>query len=425
MAIPASDVEYQRSSPGAVPLTAYNRFHNVRELTDFIPRALWPGIANNTNTTPLDTYIAAALADLNGGRLRVPEGHYLHSSTLSFLGLTAIEVAGGNPTGTFFRPTFATGPVLDFGGATSGMISGINIHGIGVLSATARTSGAAIRIRNATKVCVENFWLGNQAIGIEVGTGTSDTTLGGAGKANVVDPSPSTGLGVLISGGVLTTVRGLLIEGNQAVQGLGGIKVTNAADINLRDCSTTFSRDGLIIEPGAGEVAEQIFMSGNTFDTGAGDGIVFRGVGIIRMVESIGDWTATNADCGVHLCAGPTIQNVSFSGLKSVNNGNEGFLAENCSGYLGLFNSLVSGNSTDLAQHYDGIRITPGVPKFMVNGNRSGASGQFTQAQRYGMRIDLGAYTQYSVVGNDFTENAGAFSAEGTVIHGQVGLNLP
>lgn len=423
----ASQISYQRPAAGAVTLTAYNRFQKTRELTDFIPQSLWAGIANNTNTTPLDAYIAAAIADLNGGRLRVPEGHYLHGATLDFRGLTAIEIMGGNPTGTFFRPSFGSGPVMDFGADVASLLSGVNIHGVGVLSSTPRVAGAAFRFRNVTKVCIENFWVANQAIGVEIGTGCSDTSIGGAGKANIINPTATTGLGVLISGGTLTILRDVLIEGNQSTQGLGGIKITNAGDVNLRDCSTTYSRDGLIIEPASGQLVEHVFMSGNTFDFGVGDGAVLRGAGTIRVIESRGDWVASNANCGFHLSTGPTIQNVDISGLKALNNGNEGVLAENCVGYFGLFNSLIAGNSTDAPNLYPGVRITTGVPKFLVNGNRMGQSGQFDNPQGYGMRVNAGAYTQYSIIGNDFSDNAlGALSDEGTATtRKHVKLNLP
>lgn len=410
---------------------AYNKLLKRKYLIDdYIPQNLWAGIRNGTNTTPLDTYLTAAAADLDGTKLIISEGTFLHAATWDIKGRTAFEIEGGNPQAVLFKPSFATGDVIDVGSATAGVLSGAHIHGIGCNSVTARTSGSFIRFRNITSAHFENFWMAGQANGVEIGAGVVKTTIGGAGIARIVSPTGTTGLAVLVTGGTLITLQNLLIEGNQTTQALGAIKLVNVSDIGIKDCSATYSRDAFIIEPGGGETVEQVWTRDNTWDSGSGTGMVFRGSGTIRVFTSTDDWSATNGARGVWLKTGPTIYDVKFKGLESYNNAQEGLLAENCQGWFALTDSTVAGNSTSLANANDGVRIVPGasaVSKFRIAGVRSGVTGQFTNAQRYGIRVDAGTATTYTIQGCDTDGNGtGGLSDAGTAsVTKSVTANVP
>lgn len=410
---------------------AYNKLLKRKYLIDdYIPQNLWAGIRDGTNATPLDSYLALAAADLDGTKLIISEGTFLHAATWDIKGRTAFEIEGGNPQAVLFKPNFLTGDVIDVGSASAGTLSGAHIHGIGVNSTTARTSGSFIRARNITSFHFENFWIAGQANGVEIGTGVVKSTVGGAGIARIIDPTGTTGLAILVTGGTLITLQNLLIEGNQTTQALGAIKLTNVSDIGIKDCSATYSRDALILEPGVGETVEQVWTRDNTWDSGSGTGMVFRGAGTIRVFTSTDDWTGTNGARGVWLKTGPTIQDVKFKGLEAYNCAQEGVLAENCQGWFALTESTVAGNSTSLANANDGVRIVPGasnVSKFRIAGVRSGVTGQFTNAQRYGIRVDAGTATTYSIQGCDTDGNGtGGLSDAGTAsILKSVTANVP
>lgn len=410
---------------------AYNKLLKRKYLIDdYIPQNLWAGIRNGSNTTPLDTYLTAAAADMDGTKLIISEGTFLHAATWDIKGRTAFEIEGGNPQAVLFKPSFLTGDVIDIGSATAGVLSGAHIHGIGVNSTTARTSGSFLRMRNITSVHFENFWMAGQACGVEVGSGIVKSTIGGAGIARIINPTDTTGLGILVTGGTLITLQNLLIEGDSGAQGLGAIKLTNVSDIGIKDCTATYSRDALIVEPGGGETVEQVWTRDNTWDSGSGTGMVFKGSGTIRVFTSTDDWSATNGARGVWLKTGPTIQDVKFKGLESYNNAQEGLLAENCQGWFALTDSTVAGNSTSLANANDGVRIVPGasaVSKFRIAGVRSGVTGQFTNAQRYGIRVDAGTATTYTIQGCDTDGNGtGGLSDAGTAsVTKSVTANVP
>lgn len=410
---------------------AYNKLLKRKYLIDdYIPSSLWAGIRNGTNTMPLDSYLALAAADLDGTKLIISEGTFLHAATWDLKGRTAFEIEGGNPQAVLFKPSFLTGDVIDVGSASAGALSGAHIHGIGVNSTTARTSGSFIRARNITSFHFENFWLAGQANGVEIGAGVVKSTVGGAGIARIINPTATTGLAVLVTGGTLITLQNLLIEGNQTTQALGAIKLTNVSDIGIKDCSATYSRDAFILEPGVGETVEQVWTRDNTWDSGSGSGMVFRGSGTIRVFTSTDDWSATNGARGVWLQTGPTIQDVRFKGLESYNNAQEGVLAEKCGGWFSISDATVAGNSTSLANANDGVRIIPGasaVERFRISGVRSGVTGQFTNVQRYGIRVDAGTATTYSIQGCDTDGNGtGGLSDAGTAsIAKSVTANVP
>lgn len=411
-------------------VTAYNWYTKKLSFVDrYVPQAYWAGIAAHTSVVNLDAYLAAAAADLDGTELTFSEGQFTFT-TWDLKGRAGFEIRGENPQGVLFNPTAATGTLIDIGSATAGVLSGGHIHGLGINSPTNRTSGSSFRIRNMSKVYIENFWLAGQFTAFEFGEGCVACVLGGAGFGSIINPTSTTGNGVILDGATLTILQNLLIEGNQSVQAESGIKLIAASDVKILDCSATFSRDGLLVTPGGSDTVEYVWSRGNTFDTGAGSGIKLTGTGTISVFESTDDWCATNGARGVWLNTGPTINNVQFKGLQSYNNAQEGLRAENCTSRLSISHSTIAGNSTSLANVNDGIYIACGasaVPIFSVIGCSSGQNGQFTNAQRYGCYIAAGTSQRYIVQGNDFSDNAtGGLSDNGTASEAKsVTGNLP
>jgi len=96
-------VTYEPAGAGAVATTVQAKLRESVSVLDFIPIEFHAGIADGTSTTPVDTYIQAALD--SAGSVIVPVGTYIISAPLVMVSGNRMIGTGGQPT---IRKTTAT-----------------------------------------------------------------------------------------------------------------------------------------------------------------------------------------------------------------------------------------------------------------------------------------------------------------------------
>jgi len=204
-----------------------------------------------------------------------------------------------------------------------------------------------------------------------------------------------------------------------------GVEIANATGVHFKHDDDTNSATGLGVIPGTGQSATVIRANDFEADTPTYNAMLFSqtGTGVIAIVNLEGGWAATaggathaNPSAGIIFQApsGPTyLEDVTLNGVLVHNNGGHGIDIQGGSHFI--ISGQVNQNSETTNNTYCGIHVAAGVSDWSFYGN-AGIGSQFgtLNQQSYGVCIDPGTSTAYSIIADLSGNQTGELSDGGT-----------
>jgi hypothetical protein len=391
-------VGFIQAGVGAVIRTVQAKLRETVSIKDF--GAVGDGVTDDTAA-----FLAARtyLQSVGGGSLYIPRGQYLVNGVVLF-NFDAIFIYGDGARASVILTASGTADIFVIGDGITTR-NAVSVTGIGFNASVTRTAGHYLKLNKVNQAKVSKFWMGGPFVGLSI----LDSTIVVAKDAQIVNPTVATGVGLLIDGttGNDHYLRDIIVTGNAGSQPLAGIRVRHTAGLWMSGCGAIWSGDGLLIDPAGGQSVLNIFTSRNAWDTCLRNGcsVVPAAGGAVRRWSSHGDWFSTNTLDGFVTGGAGSVSGVSFLGPMAYNNGRHGLSFTSVINGFSITDPRISGNSTSVANIYDGINVAAGVSNWNIKGGKSGQQDGFTNIQRYGLAVEAGASDNYSIRDIDVTSN--------------------
>lgn len=363
------------------------------------------GIKEAINTLPL------------GGTVQVyPGNNNIYATIIVTGGGYAIE--GDSSRGAvLITDNQTSGYTFNFDG---GLVTGAQnvIKNLKMTAIGGKISGWAININNQNTFTVRDIFIGSVPNGIQIShVNTFNVYLE---DINISGFLPTTGAGILINSGSGIYGDHVQINGSSGIQPLAGIQIVSTGGFYLDNSDISQSGTGLLVAPGAGQVANYGFITNTSFDTNSSWGIaivpVIASNGVIRSWSFTNCWAATNSlsGCVIDTGVSGTIDGIKFIGHRFVNNIQRGLWTLNTATNIKLVGCTISGN---------GNNTTAGIEhdatgSFCLVGCTLGQSDGFPNTQTFGLTMATSASDNIVITDNQFTANlTGPLSDSTTGIH--------
>lgn len=397
---------FQQSGGGTVERTAEVKLRETAvAVTDFMTAAQANDVLSRIGSIDVTSAVQAALDYATGIRaLYLPSGVYRVSAEIT-KAASNITIFGDGPDLTLFATTSTTANIFSFGDGVS-TYTNVFLRNMGFTgTGGARTAGAYVKFNKVTQGGLSYF---KSNIGFKT-LEMLDCVLVGGSKGYITNPTASTGVGVRVRGGNDTYLQDVLVAGNSAAECRAGVFIETTSAMWMDNVGALDAGIGLLLQPQTGgDVIENLFTSRCAWDSGSSHGILVDAAAAttIRCWKSTGDWTATNDLSGITTNGAGNIQDFEFIGLRAINNSTFGVNAT--SGVdIRFLGGTFSGNSRGASNTYDGITFN-NLTRFRVIGATSGATGVFSNTQRYGVSITGAGADNFIVEDNDLTNNTTA-----------------
>lgn len=396
--------------------TVYDRLSQYVSVKDF--GAVGDGTAD-------DTIAIKAAIDATTGVLFFPAGSYRVTSTISW-NKNDLWIVGAGEGASKIIADFAAGDILCIGdGVANPNNSGISHITIG--SFVAKTSGAAIRLRNGHNLKVSRIRMDNNLFfGVQLDGGPQqflyyldNFEISGAVSAGIVVGEDGTlPQDLWISTGIVVNCQnGILLKHGSGVY---------LSEMDLVDCDS-----GITTYPAAGQNVLALWANTVIADTCKSSGWK-----VITDGGLVAEWTLTacwGASCGVNdgghgmvFNPGPgEIKAISITGPRCINNQGNGIYIQGGEDFS-IVNPQCLGNSQGTPGAKYGIEIFSGVSQFNISGGVCGQGGLFsTNPQGYGIVVDPGASDNYVISGVNVLGNvSGGISDGGTGLNKHIVNNI-
>lgn len=341
--------------------------------------------------------VALAALPARGGKIEIPAGDYRITAPISYARPGVWWEGEGSYSTRIINES--TGDLFHLGDGST-YTEGGKFSDFGITSATARTTGSAIKTDYAFDTTIENVRISAQFIGLDL----CGAQICHVDKCWVSGITPSIGVGVRIanSSGVSndTYLREVFLSGDQANQPQAGILVEDTKGLWLDTISALFCGVGLWIRPASGHLVENIFSSRCGYD-GHGIGWFLDACAgsTIRNIKSVCDWTCANVAQGILAAGAGTISNVRFLLADAQDNGSHGIHIANGKDVQVLHSSASHNSRLNTNPAFMGIVIGD-VDGFDLLGNRAGALTGMPNRQMYGEYV-LPQARNGRIIGND------------------------
>lgn len=394
----SSLVGFIHSGTGAVATNVQTKLREFVSVKDF--GAVGDGVTDDTAAfrSAIDTRKSVF----------VPKGVYLISSGLT---LSSAQILYGECQEE--SKILVSGSGYD---AVTLAASYAGVTGIGIYSASQRTSGAFIRISTASRGnYIKNFKLQNGFYGIHI---SAEAVITFIENGEILDATATTGIGIYINGGNDTFISKVVMD-TSGTEPDAGIHVKRTQAIWVSDVDIIDYGTPLRIAPtsSATDVVTWCFFSQLACDASNGNGIeIFASGGaVIKGLFFDNCWSSTN-NRGVYVTtsSGGVVDTVHFTDSTFYNNNLQGALIDNAGGNVRNieFNDCrVAGNSQAASGTYAGFAFGNGNTGFSVRNCRSGSHAGFASSQAYGLLLGTGC-DQYQITNNNFIGNATGAAAD-------------
>jgi hypothetical protein len=270
-------------------------------------------------------------------------------------------------------------------GNAQARVSRISISDLTVNTRRTLLSGSGVQFNGAYDVQMWRCLLANMNCGIEA----LDSSFVYLTDLEIIDPRAGEGVGVLVHGDrvhndqYLTRVF-VQCPGASAPCG-AGFRISNSQGIWINSCGAYHCETGIHLVATAGRWLEHAFLTHNAADncTGSGFRIDSAPSGIVRRVQSTGDWSSSNQVAGI-LVTDPyhAVHDISFHGARIYNNGDNGVII-NGGSHISVDGSSIAGNGR-LNGGASGIFIGS-CDVVAIRNNTIGAYSGFGPTQSYGI----------------------------------------
>ena len=370
------------------------------------------------------TAAGTAGVSARGVDLWFPAGVYAVSATLT-CPYNNVQFCGSAWQSTVLYATFTTGDIIQFGDGSAH--SGCGLTDMSVWCNASRTSGATINVNNMSDCTIRQFVINNCFQGVLV-QGASLKVWCENGEINNIHAADGVGIQVTNGAGGDTYLGNIVMSNNPASKPLAGIAITSSGHCRIWGCNVTSCVTGLLVNPGAGQDVNYLFIDDALFDSCGTHGAWFNptnATGRIRSVMSVDSWysgtvTAGAATFGIEIGAGTgscTIDGMSFIGCRILNNQRHGVgITYAAAQNISFTDCTIAGNGQEGANTYDGISLVANVNGIQAMNCAICQAGTAGNQQRYAINVAAGTSANLQFVNNQCTPN-------GTIgTHGYINL---
>lgn len=379
---------------------------DIRSVKDY-------GAVGNGSTD--DTAAIQSAMNGNSNGVYFPRGQYRVTSTLTNSG-SGLVLFGDGPQASEIRVDFASGDVLRLGDAAlTTFNTNVEVRGLSVNSASARSSGAAISLNYILFARVSDCLFINQYDGI-VATLCTAAKISDVNMLNSLAANTAEGCGIIINRGTDYFLARCFVK-NDNTHGVAGLYVKSTTACWVSDCDFIGYAVGLKIEPDTNTSAPDrfisyLFLSQCAFDSCSDAAILVSGptsseVLGIRMTNCWGGSSLYGLK--IVNSGATTFDGFEFNGCRFVYNDREGVrLDSGTINRVNLQDCTVAGNSSTGDGTYSGIYVGTGVSGFRCVGGSSGSGlgfsyPSFSMRQKYGIELASGASSDITIVGVDLS----------------------
>lgn len=372
-----------------------------------------------------DTIAIKAAIDATTGVLFFPAGSYRVTSTISWI-KNDLWIVGAGEGASKIIADFAAGDIICIGdGVANPNNSGISHLTIG--SYVAKTSGAAIRLRNGHNLKVSRIRMDNNLFfGVQLDGGPQQFLY----YLDNFEISGAVSAGIVV-GEDGTLPQDLWISTGIVVDSQNGILLKHGSGIYLQEMDLVACGSGITTYPAAGQNVVALWANTVIADTCKSSGWK-----VITDGGVIAEWTLTacwGASCGVDdgghgMVFNPgagEIKAISITGARCINNQGNGIYIQGGEDFS-IANPQCLGNSQKTAGAKYGIEVFSGVSQFSISGGVCGQGGLFSiNPQGYGIVVDPGSSDNYVISGVNVLGNvSGGISDGGTGLNKHIVNNI-
>ena len=408
---------------------ANNRYY--RETDGQAYSVKWFGVTGNGTTNDStkiqNTINAASIIGVSG--VYFPAGTYLCS------GLTISEANNMVFFGISPGNEAAGGSVLLSSSLTTNLItitslSGIFINDLSFTSSTTMTTASFVEFNGCNQCGMNNFSMTNGYNPLVLlNTGACWFT-----RAEIRNFNQN---GVTINGSEDYYFTNIIMDqDNDLYTPSAGFYVPESAgSFVLTNSDILHCNNGLLVNPGPGQIVSWIYMSNVFFDTanftnsgGNGIRITPTGGGIVNGLTFVNCWTST-ATIGFYAVgdASSTLSDIQITNHRALNNYDQGMWFDYCD-HINIVNPAIMGNSmaTPGSSGTPGLFVASNCKSISVVGGFSGEAETYGVTQSYGILVNSGFTGIITVLGVNLRGNAIAgFLNGGTAAAGSWISNCP
>ncbi|OGT55471.1 MAG: hypothetical protein A3E01_09185 [Gammaproteobacteria bacterium RIFCSPHIGHO2_12_FULL_63_22] len=366
---------------------------SVAQTSETVGAILWnwadvtaaPWLADRTGAADSTTAFNDALA--TGRPVKVPSGTFKISS-LTALDRDGVVIDGAGPDLTIIQQTSTTADLFTIGAGVTLRYSP-SISNMSFTVASTKTAGYLVKASKTFGLKVSNVRCDGYFGLVDLVT-CQWTTIRDSHCVNMV---ATNGKAVSArSGGSNLIIQNLSVDGGVGTQCYAGLYVEEWDGVFM-SAGTQFNRCGnaLVIAPPAATNFDHMFVSGASFDTCSGVGILFKNSGgnIRRLVFSAG-WNGSHSNSGVEIEAGASVTGLTFDSWRTVNCGSYGFNFQEPVDGFSYTDGIISGNSTSSSGTYSGIFFANGgtYNDMNLSNTRITPLEGFSNSQKYAIEVE-------------------------------------
>lgn len=378
--------------------------------------AVGNGIADDT--AAINNAISALPA--TGGIVYFPPGIYLVSGQIPVT-QSGVRLMGSGIGVSIIQGSSATADILSLG-TGSPQLSYLSISDLSIWSPVVSTSGAAIKLNNVTLVAISRVEIEGAFIGIN----SLASTFVAIDTVYMKNPEATTGSGIVLNGGnnyfldkvvVFTTTT-------QCLYGLQLLAVDSCWIDNSHFVATGY---GIIANPASATTVQKVMLNNTSTVMCANDGVYLNPAsgGTVQGISLRALRSSLNTGNGVNLGTTGTIKSSQLAGGQILDNGLAGVNLQSGT-YTQIDSTYIGGNSSASPGTSSGIKVAAGVSSFDIRTCRIGKSPTSAATQKYGIEIAAGSSNNYSIIGNDLSDNiTGSMLDGGTGVVKQLMSNFP
>lgn len=399
-----------------------------RTSTGTNPRVFRPGdyMVGNTydptgssnSTTSFAAMMTALRAFNDRAIIQLPPGVFkIDPGTLASFGAAKASCAIVGPgRGVCVLIPSATGDFITLPsgltGADSFTVSGFTIYNT---SGTPFTTGAGINVNGCANVLISELAYIDLFYDVNVNGAAIKVSM--QKMVHYQTNGNASSVGIIVNNGA----AGDTYIGPDVVMSNGGgtrrrasVEIIASGHYEINQANLTGSAQGILIDPGAGQIVSFGFHNYVLCDSCTGNGMTLNATtatSTIKNIKSTTSWysgTITGGGAGVLTTgtAGGIINGVTFDNDRFLNNQTHGF--QHGFGTDFRWDACdMKGNSAAASNTSDGLNIAAGVSNWAVNGGKYGGTDTAPTGgnQRWGIFVAVGANSSASIIGADLSGN--------------------
>jgi len=354
-----------------------------------------------------------AIAHMAGQCLFVPSGTYLIAGTVN-ISVNNFKLLGEFEYGTTFTCSSASADVFDI------IASDVELAGFNVVHSVTRTGGTTVNFLSGATHTLRDFSIFGAYTAISFSStiatirdGTIRNTVATAGRSIFVGATAA---------GFNQLIMNIIMDAPVGSQPAFGITVNQTNDLRIVQCEIQHQGTGMIISPGASQLAYAVWSDNTFFDSNVqrGVSILPSSTGSVNNVRFSNCWFGNNGShgCEINNLGTGTCSAIHFVDPQCINNAGDGILLTN--------GDDVRINGGGFSQNANGFHVAANQSDWSIIGASLGNFGGGTGNSGHGITIDSGSSTNFVIADCDIRGNGGnvfdgSAASPGKYIHHNVG----